>query len=221
VEKDETVHSTSGVRVAKQQRSRETQETIFTAAVNVFAERGYNGASMRLIAETAGVGQPLVVYHFPTKEDLWVSTVEWVLDGFLERFRPSFEALDGLDPATRLRLIFQDFVHYSAETPELLEIMIDANKGGGPNLAKVVEKKLRPTYEFIHGLIEAAQESGAVPPGDPALIYYSLIAVSSMVFSLTREFEIMTGRNPLEPDIVEAQASLLVRLFFPGLRHAG
>jgi AcrR family transcriptional regulator len=195
--------STLGARVPKQQRSRETQEKIFAAALVVFAERGFDGASMRGIAERAGVGQPLVVYHFPTKEDLWVATVKWTLGRFL------------------LSLIFQDFVRFCAGTPELLPIMIDANQRDGPNLAKVVEDQLRPTYNSICGLIEAAQESGTVPPGDPALIYYSLVAVSSMVFSLTREFEIMTGRNPLEPDMVEAQARLLARLFFPGLEHAG
>jgi AcrR family transcriptional regulator len=221
VEGNKTMDSTLGARVPKQQRSRETQERILNAALEVFAERGFDGASMRLIAERADVGQPLVMYHFSAKEDLWVATVKWILGRFLERFRPNFESLEGLDPGIRLSLIFQDFVRFCAGTPELLPIMIDANQRDGPNLAKVVEEQLRPTYNSIRGLIEAAQESGAVLPGDPSLIYYSLVAVSSTVFSLAREFKIMTGRDPFEPDMVEAQARLLARLFFPGLEHAG
>ncbi|MGB3095135.1 MAG: TetR/AcrR family transcriptional regulator [Candidatus Deferrimicrobiaceae bacterium] len=117
MERNKTMGSTLGARVPKQERSRETQERIFTAALKVFAGRGFDGASMRLIAERAGVGQPLVVYHFPTKEDLWVATVKWILNRFVERFRPNFESLEGLDPGIRLSLIFQDFVRFCAGTP--------------------------------------------------------------------------------------------------------
>ncbi len=56
--------------VAKQERSRKTQEKIFAAAFEIFGEYGYKGASINMIAKHAGVGQPLVVYHFSTKEAL-------------------------------------------------------------------------------------------------------------------------------------------------------
>ena len=208
----------SGARVPKQERSRETQESILDAAFTVFAERGFGGTSMSLIAERAGVGQPLVVYHFPSKEDLWVAAVESVLGKLLKRLSPSFDALQGLDPAIRLRLMFQDFTRYSAETPELFQVLLDANRRGGPGLARVAEDQLRPAFERIRELIEAAQKAGAVPAGDPALIYYALVVVGSALFSLNREFELLTGRDPRDPDIVEAQASLLARLFFPGVK---
>ena len=205
------------VRVAKQQRSRETQEKILSAAFKAFAESGYDGASVNKIAERAEVPQPLVVYHFPSKDALWVASVEEALDQFMKRLLPELEAKNNLDPATRLSLIFREFVRYSATVPALLEIMIDANKRHGTNLTKVVENRLRPVYERLRVLIEAAQETGAIPAGDPGLIYYSLVAVASTPFSLNREFGQLTGRDLLAPEMVEAQADLLVRLFFPGL----
>ena len=205
------------VRVAKQQRSRETQEKILSAAFKAFAESGYDGASVNKIAERAEVPQPLVVYHFPSKDALWVASVEEALDQFMKRLLPELEAKSNLDPATRLSLIFREFVRYSATGPALLEIMIDANKRHGTNLTKVVENRLRPVYERLRVLIEAAQETGAIPAGDPGLIYYSLVAVASTPFSLNREFGQLTGRDLLAPEMVEAQADLLVRLFFPGL----
>jgi TetR/AcrR family transcriptional regulator len=218
---DGTTHRASGARVPQQQRSRDTQKQILTGALAVFAERGFEGASMRLIAERAGIGQPLVVYHFPTKEDLWVATIETALGVFLDRIRPNLEVLEGLDPAIRLSVIFRNFTRFSAGNPELLAIMIDANRRGGPKLARVIHDKLRPTFELLRELIEAAQQAGAMPAGDPGLIYYSMVAVAGTVFALNAEFEQLTGRDPLEPDMIEAQASLLVRLFFPGLENAG
>jgi AcrR family transcriptional regulator len=175
---------------------------------------------MRLVGERAGVGQPLVVYHFPTKEDLWVAAVETALARFMERLLPDLEALEGLDPATRLKLVFQNYTRFSAQHSELLKIFIDANRRGGPSLARIVENHLRPTFERLCKLIEAAQEAGTMPAGDPGLIYYALVSVAVTLFSLTREFEMLTGRDPREPELVEEQASLLARLFFPGLQGA-
>jgi len=195
----------------------ETQEKILTAALTVFAERGYGGASVRLVAERAGVGHPVVLYHFPTKENLWVAAANAGLGKFMDRLLPNMEAMEGLDPAIRLRLIFQDFTRFMAETPELLPIMIEANRRGGPGLSRIVEDKLRPTYERLRELIAAAQRAGVMPDGDPGLIYYALIAVAGMLFSLNREFELLTGRDPREPEVVEAQARLLAQLFFPSM----
>jgi TetR/AcrR family transcriptional regulator len=211
----------SAAKVAKQDRSRKTQEKILAAAFEIFGRHGYKGASINMIAKHAGVGQPLVVYHFATKEALWIATVSWALDGFHNQLQINLDALEGLDPATRLCLIYKDFVRYSSKVPAMLEIMIDANKRREDLLAQIVETKLRPTYERLRTLIEAAQKTGSMPSGDPGLIYYSLIAVAATTFSLNREFKQLTGKDVLNPDMVEAQANLLARLFFPGVKQDG
>jgi len=209
----------SAANVAKQERSRKTQEKILAAAFEIFGEYGYKGASINMIAKHADVGQPLVVYHFPTKEALWVNTVGWALDGFFNQLQINLDALQGLDPATRLCLIYKDFVRFSSKAPAMLEIMIDANKRRENLLTQIVEEKLRPVYERLCVLIESAQKTGSMPSGDPGLIYYSLIAVAATTFSLSREFKKLTGKDPLSPDMVEAQADLLNRLFFPGVKQ--
>jgi AcrR family transcriptional regulator len=48
-----------------------SKEPILDAAERVFATHGYEGASMRLIAQEAGVAQALLHYHFSTKERLF------------------------------------------------------------------------------------------------------------------------------------------------------
>ena len=50
-------------------------DTILSASESVFAHSGYKGATMREIAERAGVAQGLIHYHFKTKEDLFEAMV--------------------------------------------------------------------------------------------------------------------------------------------------
>ncbi len=51
------------------------QDAILDAAERVFAVAGYQGAPMREIAESAGVAQGLIHYHFKTKEKLFEAMV--------------------------------------------------------------------------------------------------------------------------------------------------
>lgn len=54
------------------------KEKIFFSAITLFAEFGLNGARMEQIAEKAGTTKRMVVYHFKSKEQLYVQVLEYV-----------------------------------------------------------------------------------------------------------------------------------------------
>lgn len=59
--------STSSARLPGDER----RDRILDAALRVFAERGFHGATTRELAKAAGVSEALMFRHFPTKEDLY------------------------------------------------------------------------------------------------------------------------------------------------------
>ena len=54
----------------------ERREQILEAAVTVFAERGYEGASTDVIARMAGISQPYLFRLFGTKRELIIATIK-------------------------------------------------------------------------------------------------------------------------------------------------
>ena len=58
------------------ERRTDTREQIRVVALEMFAERGYAGTSLREIAERLGVTKAAVYYHFPTKEDILASLLK-------------------------------------------------------------------------------------------------------------------------------------------------
>jgi TetR/AcrR family transcriptional regulator, cholesterol catabolism regulator len=56
---------------------------IVAVAVDVFAERGYDGASVRVIAERAGISKGNLTYYFAVKDDLLFDIVATLHDRFL------------------------------------------------------------------------------------------------------------------------------------------
>jgi len=57
-------------------RSLETRASILDAAIAEFAERGFEGASIRAIADRLGLQHPLITYHYRTKDILWRAAAE-------------------------------------------------------------------------------------------------------------------------------------------------
>src|SRR3954470_5333053 len=57
-----------------------TRQLILEAALEVFAEQGYEKASLRMIAERLGVTKAALYYHFSTKEEIVLSLLESVVE---------------------------------------------------------------------------------------------------------------------------------------------
>jgi AcrR family transcriptional regulator len=107
----------------------ERREVIERAATEVFAERGFEGAGMDLIASRSGVSVPVVYDHFASKDDLYRRLLErqrddlvafWAQRLPLPRGRDRFDALEALVDAYyayveahpfAYRMYFRDTTH--------------------------------------------------------------------------------------------------------------
>jgi AcrR family transcriptional regulator len=67
-------------RTGRRPGNQDTREAILAAARTAFAERGYDGASIRHIATSAGVDPALVHHYFGAKDQLFLATLEAPID---------------------------------------------------------------------------------------------------------------------------------------------
>ena len=64
-----------------------TKAKIFSEAVALFAEKGYNGVSMRELSERTQVSKPTIYYYFGSKEGIYTTLMQAVLNYNLEAFQ--------------------------------------------------------------------------------------------------------------------------------------
>lgn len=62
---------------------------IVSAALEVFAEAGYDRASMRAVAKAAGITTPVLYDHFASKAALYAALVETEADALISRWEQS------------------------------------------------------------------------------------------------------------------------------------
>lgn len=76
------------------QRGEETRARLIEAAVAVFGERGYDGASTRDIATAAGLNSPALQYYFDGKEGVYLACVEHLITLLWGRMGQPVEAAE-------------------------------------------------------------------------------------------------------------------------------
>jgi TetR/AcrR family transcriptional regulator, regulator of cefoperazone and chloramphenicol sensitivity len=122
-----------------------TREKILNAAGEVFADEGFEGATIRAITERAGVNVAAVNYHFRDKAELYNQVVVKACSALAALNDAMADAADS--PEDRLRSIIHHFVRYLLDPtrPDWMR-RLKAREMAEPTAAmdELVEKNLRP-----------------------------------------------------------------------------
>ncbi|HKY91274.1 MAG TPA: TetR family transcriptional regulator, partial [Nevskiaceae bacterium] len=184
---------------AKRPRGAEVRERVLHAALECFGAFGFEGTSTRAVAERAGLSHPLLLYHFESKDQLWRSTMEDVIRRYRANLDERVAQVAADDPAGALQAFIENFVEFSAVTPQLHRIMTQESTQGSERIHWLIDTHLRASFDAVCRSIRRAQAQGRVRPGEPARLYYAVIGLAGTLLSVSTEFEKLTGRNVFEP----------------------
>jgi AcrR family transcriptional regulator len=190
------------------------RDRIVAAATDLFSERSYDGATTRDIAARAGVTQPLVNYHFRSKEELWRTAVEALFDRLNRTMYERTHGLRGVDEITTAKLLVREFIVFSARNPQLHRIIMQESKADGPRMDYLVDRHVRPIYERTIALFESLTRAGVMPDIPAAHLYYIVTGAGPTMFVLAPECRRLTSLDPLSDDVVDAHADAVCRLLF-------
>ncbi len=142
---------------------------ILRAAMTLFSERGFRGATTRALAEAVGVTEPVLYEHFRSKRDLFAAIVEAKSAEGLQRAAAMLEpyARAGDDRGFFVCLGQYILEHYRAD-PAYPRLLLYAALED-PELGALFYERQRKGRELLAGYIRRRIEEGAFRPVDPAL----------------------------------------------------
>ena len=196
-------------------RSARTRELIEQAALQAFSARGYDGASTRYIADLAGVKQQLITYHYENKLGLWKAAADRLFGACKARFENRLVGLEGVDEITKSRLLVREFLEFSSQHPELARFMSQEGAVSSERLNWLYEQHTKELLGFAAATLDRARQAIGAPAADPKHLTYVLAGASAM-FSVGAEYQLLTGRDVDDPEVVEAYTNLVVSLLLPG-----
>ena len=191
-----------------------TRERILSAALDLFSELSFDGATTREIAARAGVTQPLLNYHFSSKDELWRAAVDGLFKTLNKVLGERAEGLRGVDELTVAKLLVREFIYFSAAQPQHHRIITQECKTDGPRMDWLVNRHIRPLYEWATGMFARLVEHGHLPDIPVAHLYYIVTGAGPTIFVLAPECRRLAGIDPQAPEVIEAHADAVVSLIF-------
>lgn len=192
--------------------AQDSRERLLQAAIVAFADLGYDGVSVRDIADRAGVGFQLIGYHFGSKDQLWLAAVQDAYEYFA-----SYGQRMRLDPAGDLDAQFREYLRQvlkrANEHPHLLRILIQEGMAGSARYTKILKPMLKKFYETVTlPYFRDAERLGVIRKATAA--ESDLLVGSVLVTNLVHSFhvEFFLGKRAGSDAYIERQVDLLARL---------
>jgi TetR/AcrR family transcriptional regulator len=194
---------------AEQQRAQATRSAILEAALAEFAEKGFEAASIRSIAERTGLQHPLITYHYPSKDVLWRAVAEETFQRIREAWDQRAREHAHLSPLERLRAEYQAVFRHTVAFPEFHRFMRQEASNGNPRLQWVAKTVLRPLIDRLLPQIETAQRQGLLPRVEPILFHYLMISLTAALSEFGPEMRVTRRLDAEHPEVVEAYWKLV------------
>ncbi|MCB2158553.1 MAG: TetR family transcriptional regulator C-terminal domain-containing protein [Rhodobacteraceae bacterium] len=200
-------------KISKRNAIRQENEArILSAAEKVFAEAGYGGATMQLIADMAGLPKANLHYYFPTKEELYRKVVQQIFEIWLHA-ADSFDNAPG--PVEGIGAYIDAKMEISRRHPFGSKVWASEVMHGAPVIQDYLETTLREWTAGRAGLIQKWIDEGKMSPIDPSHLLYMLWATTQHYADFGHQIETLNGGKALSDrqwkDAKESVKTIILR----------
>lgn len=142
-----------------------TTTRVLEAAIVAFARQGFHGAALADIAAVAGITRPSLLYHFSSKEQLYVAALGAVfadIDALITLATgPTTPGGSGDVDAARLIGLIEDFAAFAAARPDTTRLLLRAIVADDdPTTRGLLAAHAGPTIDRVEAF---ARRAGAAP----------------------------------------------------------
>lgn len=156
-------------------------ETIIKAATKVFADVGFAGARVDVIAKRAGVNKATIYYNIGNKEVLYSKVLHSIFIKPLTAFENLFKTTES--PEEKIKVFIRSIAAAIDKNPGLPNILMWEHASGGSNLPPEIVLIIATMLNYLTDILEEGEKSGIFKKQNPLLI--QLIIVATMTFYKT------------------------------------
>ncbi|MDA9887247.1 TetR/AcrR family transcriptional regulator [Flavobacteriaceae bacterium] len=188
---------------------------ILIAALDVFAEKGYDGAQLKDVAQKVGVTNPLISYRFENKEDLWKKAVSFLGEKLVDRFEHIKSYYVDLTGTMALRAYTRQYIYFLAENPTLYKIIFQELGHDTWRSTYLIEQLFTPVIWFGEKSIETPLDSLKEFKTIPRANFISIImGASSSFFMLSQLMRNQYGTEVFSKEQIEQHAEIVNNIIF-------
>ncbi|WP_284325357.1 TetR/AcrR family transcriptional regulator [Cypionkella aquatica] len=183
----------------------QNEQLILQAAEKVFAEAGFGGATMQLIADVAGLPKANLHYYFTTKEELYRKVVSNIFDIWLH----AAESMDNAPgPVEGIGAYIDAKMEISRRHPDGSKVWASEVMHGAPVIQDYLETTLRDWTAGRVALIQGWIDAGQMAAVNPDHLLYMLWAATQHYADFGHQIETLNGGPLTDRQWAEAKDSV-------------
>ncbi|MGW6622049.1 TetR/AcrR family transcriptional regulator [Nocardia sp. NPDC055002] len=192
-----------------------TLDEILDAALRMFSDKGYDGASVAALNRELGVSHNLIHQRFGSKEKLWTAAVDRAFDKVAQVLQPELADTTG-GPIEQLRRVIVRFIVYNASHPEILRLTTVEGVASTPRLDYIYDRHIEPLLTAVVEPLDQLIEAGVIGPVSVPTLYFLIAHGGSAPHALIGLSRRLGQDDPLDPQNVVDHANIIADVIIGG-----
>lgn len=151
------------------------RKRILDAALEVFSNHGYRGATLDQIAEASGLSKPNILYYFDGKESIHINLLNQLMENWLD---PLHDMDPTGDPLEEILSYIHRKVQMSRDFPRESRLFANEILQGAPRMKPHLEASLKPLVDEKTALMRRWMAEKKLAEVDPFHLLYAVWATS-------------------------------------------
>jgi TetR/AcrR family transcriptional regulator len=169
---------------------------ILEAALEVFSQHGFRGATLDQIAEVAGLSKPNLLYYFASKEAIHGA----LLSGLLVTWLDPLRALDpDGDPVAELLGYVRRKLELSRDFPRESRLFANEMLQGAPRIRAAREGELRDLVQEKSAVLRRWMDQGRIAPVHPVHLIFAVWALTQHYADFDVQVRAVLGPDGTDP----------------------
>ena len=207
--RDNPVERRSKTRIQKENETR-----ILLAALEVFSENGFRGATLDRIAAAAKMSKPNLLYYFKNKEEIHVALLTDLLDVWLAPLR---EISPHGEPADEIGSYIRRKLESSRQFPRESRLFANEMLAGAPHIGDFLQSELKQLVDEKAAIFQGWIDERRLAPCDPRHLLFAIWSTTQHYADFSVQVRHVLGLQPGDVSYYEEALSMLETLFLSRL----
>lgn len=187
-----------------------TRKRLLDAATRAFSEYGFQGASLRSIADDAGVGFGLIRYHFGSKAALWTATISHLYENLIV-LRNTFDFDPSRDFRSQVKEHLREIVLTLFHNHHLRKICIQESLANSERYEALLDTNIKVFMESAHNYFEGLRSLNIASELSASEMHYLIHVMIAANQSGPKEVGLILNADD-EEELIDKEVDLLWRL---------
>ena len=201
-------------RRSKTRIQKENETRILLAALEVFSENGFRGATLDRIAATAKMSKPNLLYYFKNKEEIHVALLTDLLDVWLAPLR---EISPHGEPADEIGSYIRRKLESSRQFPRESRLFANEMLAGAPHISDFLQSELKQLVDEKAAIFQGWIDERRLAPCDPRHLLFAIWSTTQHYADFSVQVRHVLGLQPGDVSYYEEALSMLETLILSRL----